>query len=352
MSFIVNSTTEWLGQTLSKGRYRIVSVLGEGGMGTVYLAQDQKLNQQVVVKMPHAFLLRDEAVYQRFLQEMRSLVELPHPHIVRIMDVGEVEQTPYLVMQYLQRGSLDALIAKLQQVGIRQRIESLNRWLPQIASALDYIHGKGMIHRDLKPANILFDESWNSFLSDFGIARRITEDASQKKGLTSTGMVLGTHGYMPLEMLLGKPIDARADQFALAVMVYESLAGKRPFAGETAAECALAMSSGIPVPLHEVDEAIPVTLSRAVQRGLSNGPDERFERCAGFSQAVLGTTGGSGVIVGVDAVAEVSLASSRDSDQSQQAIDTRQVSQTPTPMEAELPLEWRREKPRRILQLG
>ena len=85
----MNSTTEWLGQTLSKGRYRIVSVLGEGGMGTVYLAEDQKLNQQVVVKMPHAFLLRDEAVYQRFLQEMRSLVELPHPHIVRIVDVGE-----------------------------------------------------------------------------------------------------------------------------------------------------------------------------------------------------------------------------------------------------------------------
>ena len=116
----MSSTTQWIGQTLNNERYRIASVLGEGGMGTVYLAEDRKLKQEVVVKMPHAFLLRDQSMHQRFLREVRALVDLPHPNIVRIIDVGEVDETPYLVMQYLKNGSLEILIPRLQQASSGQ----------------------------------------------------------------------------------------------------------------------------------------------------------------------------------------------------------------------------------------
>jgi len=317
-----SSTAQWIGRSLEHDRYQIDSVLGEGGMGTVYLADDRKLKQQVVVKMPHLYLLRDESTKQRFLREVRALVDLPHAHVVRIIDVGEVDETPYMVMQYLSGGSLESLLPKLQTASLPQRLATLNRWLPQIASALDYVHSKGVLHRDLKPANILFDQSWNPFLSDFGIARSIADDENRQQGLTGTGMVVGTQGYMPLEMLLGKPVDGRADQFALAVMVYEALSGSRPFAGETAAECAVSMSTTTPVLLHEVDAGIPLALSRTVHRGLSTEPQERFDRCEVFSGQVLAAASGSGPPVKPPVKTGSGREAGRDSNHAQQAIGT------------------------------
>jgi len=279
----------WLGQELAAGRYKVTAKLGEGGMGFIYKAHDGNLDTDVVIKVPRLSMLVERQFAQRFTRELRSLVNLSHPHIVKIIDVGQQDKIPFAVMQYLSGGDL----ADRLQDG-RVSPDSLSAWLPEIAGALDFVHEEGYVHRDIKPGNILFDKQGHAYLSDFGVAKVVSEeaDSKQSQGLTGTGMVIGTQGYMPLEMLLGQSVDGRADQFALAVVVYEALSGSRPFAGDTAAECAISMNTTTPVPLYEVDAGIPLALSRTVQRGLSTQPQERFDRCELFSGQVLAAASG------------------------------------------------------------
>lgn len=296
---------DWIGKALAGGRYRVVAKLGEGGMGFVYRAQDANLGCEVVIKVPRPALLADAGFAERFAREIRALVQLTHPHIVKIQDVGKEDGVPYAVMQFLDGGSLEG--RRPAAAGGQPAPSppgSLHAWLKPVAQALDFIHQKGFIHRDLKPANILFDSAGNAYLSDFGVAKVIGASEKKTQGLTGSGMVLGTPEYMAPEVIQGDQFDGKIDQYALAVTVFEALAGQTPFTGPTPAATLLKHSSD-PVPsLTSVRPELPASLSAALARGMAKKPTDRFQTCAAFAEAVLaacpGGTAGPRLVSGAE----------------------------------------------------
>ena len=281
------------GATLAHGRYVITSKLGEGGMGTVYRALDQNIESDVVIKIPRQVMMEDPEFANRFTREIRSLVKLSHPHIVKVSDVGTWESIPFAVMQFLPGGSLED--RRAEGPG-RQPLpcdpKTVPRWLDAVAQALDYIHAQGFVHRDVKPGNILFDAQGHAFLSDFGVAKVLASAADQhpsRTAMTGTGMVLGTPEYMAPELIMGEAFDGRVDQYALAVTVYELLCGRRPFENETKTKILVLHTSKAPPRLTEWCPEMPEPLSQAVLKGLSKDPIERYPTCAAFAAAVAAT---------------------------------------------------------------
>lgn len=176
--------SEWLGASLSAGRYEVLRKLGEGGMGAVYEATDRTLSTKVVIKVPHPAMLHDPD-FVAFYREIRLLVKLSHPHIVKVLDVGVYQGSPFAVMQHLAGGSLEG-----RRIVTGPQLLEMDRWLGDVSKALDFVHQQSYLHRDIKPGNILFDEHGNVYLSDFGIAKAVAEASAQQHTLTGTGMVL------------------------------------------------------------------------------------------------------------------------------------------------------------------
>jgi len=274
----------------ASGRYEILSLLGEGGMGKVFLATDHNLDTKVVIKIPHAAMLTDAEFVTRFQREIRSLVKLRHRSIVSILDVGDQDGVPFAVMQYLEGGSLEDRLASGAQSEA-----TLRDWLPDVAVALDFIHRRddadreAYVHRDIKPGNILFDREGNAYVGDFGVVKVIGEHEAQqtsRKSLTGAGMVMGTPEYMAPELVMGEPFDHRVDQYALAVTVFECLCGRRPFEGEVGA--VMVKHSTVPAP--SVKSFCPSASAwavSAVARGLAKKPVARFESCSQLAAALL-----------------------------------------------------------------
>ena len=294
-------------RVLGGGRYVVRAKLGEGGMAVVYRAHDTRLDTDVVVKIPRPALLADKEFKERFRREIRSLVTLSHPHIVKIHDVGEHNGVPFVVMQYLSGGSLEDR---------RKALRTMKSWLPQICSALDFIHSKGYVHRDIKPGNILFDDNGNAYLSDFGIVKAMADaerSAHHDATLTRTGMVVGTPDYMAPEVIMGEAYDGRADQYSLAVMVHEMLAGEKPFVGPTPAAVMVKHTSDPPPSLTTINPQIRESMAETIVRALAKDPDERFANCDEFWKALRSSS------TGVDSGAAVPAAPS-DWTESQSAI--------------------------------
>jgi tRNA A-37 threonylcarbamoyl transferase component Bud32 len=291
---------DWVGQTLSGGRYRVDAKLGEGGMGFVYKVWDRNLDTEVVVKAPRKSMLDDPEFASRFALEIRSLVKLSHPNIVKVSDVGEHEGLTFAVMQYLSGGTLD----ERQEFGRDGRPKpalpsSVTGWLPGMAAALDFIHGKGYIHRDVKPANILFDTHGHPYLSDFGVAKVLSDvEASAKKGpsgMTGIGIVLGTPEYMAPELIMGNKFDGKVDQYALAASAYEILCGRKPFTGETATAILVRQTTQDPPPMVELAPSTAPAISRAILKGMAKKPGDRYGTCAEFASALVAALAKAGV---------------------------------------------------------
>jgi serine/threonine protein kinase/class 3 adenylate cyclase/tetratricopeptide (TPR) repeat protein len=221
------------------GPYRITEEIGTGGMATVYRAYQPSMDRHVAIKVIRGNILLDPTLRNRFRREARLIARLEHPHLLPVYDFDGDHDPPYIVMRYLEGGTLRQVLAQ----GTLPHDEMLYM-LNQIAGALDYAHRQGVVHRDLKPSNIMIDREGNAFVTDFGIARA----AGSQEDLTGTGVLVGTPGYMSPEQAEGKPdVDKAADIYSLGVMVFEMLTGTLPYTHD----------SGLAVLLSHMNDPIP-----------------------------------------------------------------------------------------------
>ena len=258
-------------------------------MAAAYRAWDDGFGQLVAVKMPGA-APGDGGFLARFEREVETAQGLIHPHIVPVLDSGVADGGPYLVMPYLAGGTLAHWLR--DAAGRRRPLPAvrLHDWLPAIAAALDHAHAEGVVHRDVKPANILFDAFGTAHLGDFGIAKLLEEADSDDHdaALTRTNVAVGTEYYMAPERFGRRPVlDGRCDQYSLAVCVYEMLAGRRPFEGDSGHIAVEHCNAPVP-PLREgVGGPLPASLSAALDRALAKRRADRFSSCTEFARAVL-----------------------------------------------------------------
>src|SRR5262245_38506371 len=221
------------------GAYRITEEIGSGGMATVYHANQSTMDRHVAIKGIRSSILHEPTLKERFRREARLIARLEHPHLLPVYDFDGEHDPPYIVMRYLEGGTLK----QVQERGSVPRPELLFI-LRQLAGALDYAHRQGIVHRDLKPSNVMIDREGNAFLTDFGIARAAGGD----KDLTGTGLMIGTPGYMAPEQARGDgQADKAADIYSLGVIAFESLTGSPPYNSESGFEVILAhMNDPIP----------------------------------------------------------------------------------------------------------
>ena len=258
--------------------YEITEEIGSGGMATVYRAYQPSMDRHVAIKVIRSSILHDPALKERFQREARLIARLEHPHLLPVYDFDGEHDPPYIVMRYLDGGTLK----QVQERGQVPRGEFLYL-LRQLAGALDYAHRQGVVHRDLKPSNVMIDREGNAFLTDFGIARAAGGD----KDLTGTGLLIGTPGYMAPEQARGDgTVDRAADIYSLGVMAFEVLTGAPPYASESSFDVILAHVNS-PVPrATERRPDLPKAVDGVLARALAKNPPERFASAGEFVDAL------------------------------------------------------------------
>ena len=265
-----------------EGRYTIERELGEGGMATVYLADDLKHGRKVALKVLKPELAAVVGA-DRFLVEIKTTANLQHPHILPLFDSGEVEGRLYYIMPFVDGESLSDKLKRETQLSVKEALGITEA----LAGALDYAHRHGVVHRDIKPGNILLQEG-QPLVADCGIALAVTVAAGDR--ITETGLSLGTPPYMsPEQAAAERELDGRSDQYSLACVLYEMLAGQPPFNAPTAQATVAQILAVDPPPLLERRRTVPAGVATAVHRALEKVPADRFDTTGDFAEAV--TTG-------------------------------------------------------------
>jgi len=261
--------------TVLSDRYRLEAKLGSGGMSTVYLARDEVLDRPVAVKLMHREMTEQPDQLERFNQEARAVAKLSNPNVVAVIDAGEDQGRPYIVLEYVQG---ETLKQRISRVGALDATEALAYGL-EVAQGLGVAHERNMVHRDVKPQNVLIDSTGRAKLTDFGIARELNDE-----GVTATGRVIGTTDYVAPEQAMGKEVDPRSDIYSLGIVLYEMLTGDVPFEAD----------NQIGVAMKHVNEELPdVQLIRpdisaasaaVVDRATAKNPDDRYQSIEEMSE--------------------------------------------------------------------
>lgn len=284
-----------IGTTL--GTCVLQQLIGQGGMGAVYLAQQSRPRRQVAVKvlLPPAPLSphQRDAFLERFRRETDAAASLEHPNIVPVYEYGEQSSFAYLVMPYISSGTLRDTI----EVEERLTLPKVAHYLDQLAAALDFAHSRGVIHRDIKPANILVSPEGRLLLTDFGLVKIIADGPPQAR-LTGAGAPVGTPDYMSPEQVIGQGVDGRADQYSLGIIVYQMVTGTTPFQGETPMQIASQHLQTMPEEPRRLRPDLPPAAEQAILRALAKRPHERFTYCQDFGESFRAALAAAGFMVG------------------------------------------------------
>ncbi|NLT36438.1 MAG: serine/threonine protein kinase [Gaiellales bacterium] len=263
------------------GKYELTTMIGGGGMATVYQARHPGLGQQVAVKILHPFLSTDTSFIDRFRREAHAVAALRHPNIVRVLDFDHDDDLYYMVMEHIGGPTLSSIISARKAAG-GLSLPEIRRIFPPLCGAVDYAAGRGMIHRDIKPANIIMSEDGEPILTDYGIAKMIGATA-----LTSPGTVVGSAHYMSPEQAQGYDCDVRSDLYSLGIVLFEALSGTVPFDGDTTVTVLLKHVSA-PIPsIRALRPNLPPALEVMLARALAKHPQDRYEMGDAFADELL-----------------------------------------------------------------
>jgi serine/threonine protein kinase len=262
------------------GRYQIVAELGRGAMGVVYRAQDPAIGRTIAIKSIRLQDLTDETervrLRERLFREAQSAGILSHPNIVTIYDIAEQDGMAYIFMEFVNGPPLEKML-KVEQTPDKETLLSIFR---QTAAALDYAHKKGIVHRDIKPANIMIHEDGTAKITDFGVAKIMSQQ------MTLAGTMMGTPSYMSPEQVESAEITGRADQFSLAVIVYEALTGEKPFAAEYMPTLLYKIVREDPLPPQRLNTTLNAQVETILRRALAKAPQDRYDTCTDFITAL------------------------------------------------------------------
>ena len=263
-------------QRVVQGKYEIKQLLGRGGMGAVFLAQDLTLEREVAIKVLPPDVSADPQVIKRFQQEAKTAAKLDHTNIIPIYRVESEDGLNYFVMKYVPGTSLEDALERPQPMPL----DYIQRVLWEAACALGHAHTRGVVHRDVKPANIMFDHDGRVMLTDFGISKALQTASA----FTGTGMIIGTPHYMAPEQAKGAPVDGRADQYSLGVVGYRMVMGELPFGGDSVHT--VLYKHIFEEPPKATRDGIPEFVTAAIARALAKDPDQRFATMEAFATAL------------------------------------------------------------------
>jgi serine/threonine protein kinase len=285
-----------IGTTL--GTCVLQKVIGQGGMGAVYLAQQSRPRRQVAVKvlLPATPLSPNQRVafLERFRRETDAAASLEHPNIVPVYEYGERDGLAYLVMPYISGGTLRDIMEVQDKLPLAQ----IMHYLEQLAAALDFAHERGVIHRDIKPANILLTPEGRVLLTDFGLVKIIADGQTPQMRLTGAGAPVGTPDYMSPEQVIGEKVDGRADLYSLGILVYQMITGLTPYQGETPMQIAAQHLQASPPTPRILRPDLPVSAEQALLHALSKRPADRYARCQDFADAFQASLVTAGILSG------------------------------------------------------
>ncbi|MCK4495405.1 MAG: protein kinase, partial [Candidatus Aminicenantes bacterium] len=250
------------------GRYQIIEELGKGGMGKVYKVLDKEVNAKVALKLIKPEIASDKKTIERFRNELKVARDIAHKNVCRMYDLGKEEGAYYITMEYVSGEDLKSFIRRSGVISVGKAISIAN----QVCEGLSEAHRLGVVHRDLKPQNIMIDNEGNARIMDFGIARSL-----RAKGITGSGVMIGTPEYMSPEQVDGKESDQRADIYSLGVILYEMVTSRVPFEGDTPFSIGVKQKSEIPRAPKEINDQIPEDLNRVILRCMEKDKEKRYQ---------------------------------------------------------------------------